>query len=107
MLSQAEMVRNIASETGLSAGVVRHVLTVWEEEILSEIASAQKVKLGQLAQLEVKIKPARKKRMGRNPRTGEEVQIAAKPASVVLKARVLKKSKDAVPSIQKARKAGL
>jgi nucleoid DNA-binding protein len=101
------MAKFVAEEVGLPAGTVRNVFNAWEEIVLEQIGEGNKVKLGLLAQLEVKIKPARKKRMGRNPRTGEAVQIAAKPASVVLKARVLKKSKDALPTIQKARKAGL
>ena len=35
-------------------------------------------------------KPARKARPGRNPATGEAIMIPAKPASTVIKARVLK-----------------
>jgi nucleoid DNA-binding protein len=35
-------------------------------------------------------KPATKERMGRNPRTGEEMKIPAKPKSTVVRARVLK-----------------
>ena len=107
MLSQTEMIGEIADRTGFARGEVKHVLATWEEVVLDEIKEGEKVKLGQLAQLVVKIKPATKKRMGRNPRTGEDVVIKAKPASVVLKARVLKKAKDSLPSIQKAKKAGL
>ena len=40
----------------------------------------------------------------RNPATGEEITISAKPASVALKARPLAKAKAALPSVQKARK---
>ena len=36
-----------------------------------------------------KKKPATKKRMGRNPATGEEIVIPARPASWTLRARVL------------------
>jgi nucleoid DNA-binding protein len=39
-------------------------------------------------------KPARKSRMGRNPATGEEIKIAAKPASTVIKVTALKALKD-------------
>ena len=35
-----------------------------------------------MVQLTVRVKPAQKKRKGRNPATGEEITIAAKPASV-------------------------
>jgi hypothetical protein len=54
--------------------------------------------------LTVRVKPAQKKRKGRNPATGEEIMIAAKPASVDLRARPLAKAKAALPSVQKARR---
>jgi hypothetical protein len=55
-------------------------------------------------QLTVRVKPAQKKRSGRNPATGEEITIAAKPASVDVRARVLARAKGALPSVQKARR---
>ena len=39
-------------------------------------------------------KPARKSRMGRNPATGEQIKIAAKPAHTVIKITALKALKD-------------
>jgi hypothetical protein len=45
-----------------------------------------------------------KKRAGRNPATGEEITIAAKPASVDVRARPLAKAKAALPSGAKARR---
>ncbi len=41
-------------------------------------------------------KPATKARMGRNPATGEEIKIAAKPAQTVVKVAALKALKDTV-----------
>ena len=55
-------------------------------------------------QLTVRLKPARKAREGRNPGTGEQITIAAKPASVDLRARPLARAKGALPSVQKARR---
>ena len=72
--------------------------------MLAELGNAQKVRLGGLVQLTVRIKPAQKKRKGRNPATGEEIEIAAKPASVDLRARPLARAKAAPPSVQKARR---
>ena len=57
-----------------------------------------------LVQLTVKVKPASKARPGRNPATGEAITIKAKPATVDIKARPLRKAKDALPSVQKARR---
>lgn len=41
-------------------------------------------------------KPARKARMGRNPATGEEIKIAAKPAHTVVKVMALKALKETI-----------
>jgi DNA-binding protein HU-beta len=77
---------------------------VLEEIVLEELGSAQKVRIGGLAQLTVRVKRAQKARKGRNPATGEEITIAAKPASVDLRARPLAKANVALPSVQKARR---
>lgn len=42
------------------------------------------------------MKPATKKRLGRNPATGEQIMIAAKPARTVVKVSALKALKEAV-----------
>ena len=39
--------------------------------------------------------PAKKKRLGKDPFTGQERMFAAKPASTKIKARAMKKLKDA------------
>lgn len=49
-------------------------------EVLEELGNAQKVRIGGLVQLTVRVKPAQKARKGRNPATGDEITIAAKPA---------------------------
>ena len=52
----------------------------------------------------MRLKPATKARQGRNPATGEEITISAKPASVDVRARALAKAKAALPSLAKAKK---
>jgi nucleoid DNA-binding protein len=52
----------------------------------------------------VRVKDATKSRKGRNPATGEEITIAAKPAAVTVKARPLAKAKAALPSVAAARR---
>lgn len=103
-LTQTQLIAKLAEETELSKAEVKTVLTALEETILSEISEAEKVKIGSLVQLQVKLKPATKEREGRNPATGETITIAAKPASVQLKARPLAKAKNALPTVQKAKK---
>jgi hypothetical protein len=70
----------------------------------AQLSNAERVRVGGLVQLTVRVKPAQKKRKGRNPATGEEITIAAKPASVDLRARPLAAAKVGLPSVQKARR---
>src|SRR4051794_24192641 len=103
-LTQTQLVAAVAEKADLSKAEAKRVLTALDEVVLEEIGNAQKVRIGGLVQLTVRLKPATKKRQGRNPATGEEITIAAKPASVDVRARPLAKVKDALPSVQKARR---
>ena len=103
-LTQNQLVSAIADRAELSRTDAKRALTALEDIILAEIGNAEKVRIGGLVQLTVRVKPATKKRQGRNPATGEEITIAAKPASVDIRARPLAKAKGALPSVQKARR---
>ena len=103
-LTQTQLADAVAERAGLSRTQAKAVLTALEEVVLDEIGNAEKVKIGNLVQLTVRLKPATKARQGRNPATGEEITIAAKPASVDVRARALAKTKAALPSVQKAKK---
>jgi DNA-binding protein HU-beta len=94
----------VADRAEITRNEAKRLLGVLEEIVLEEIGNAQKVRIGGLVQLTVRVKPAQKARKGRNPATGEEITIAAKPASVDLRARPLAKAKAALPSVQKARR---
>jgi nucleoid DNA-binding protein len=103
-LTQTQMINAVADRAELSKAEARRALGALDELVLEELANAQKVRIGGLVQLTVRVKPATKKRKGRNPATGEEIDIAAKPASVDVRARPLAKAKTALPSVQKARR---
>jgi DNA-binding protein HU-beta len=103
-LSQTQLAAAVADQAGMSRSDAKRALTALEEVVVEQLGSAEKVRLGGLVQLTVRVKPAQKKRTGRNPATGEEITIAAKPASVDLRARPLAKAKAALPSVQKARR---
>jgi DNA-binding protein HU-beta len=98
------MVAAVADRADISKTDAKRALDALDEVILEELGNAQKVRIGGLVQLTVRVKPATKKRAGRNPATGEEITIAAKPASVDVRARPLAKAKAALPSVQKARR---
>lgn len=101
-LTQTQLVATLAERSELSKAEVKKVLDALEETVLDEIGNAEKVKIGGLVQLTVRLRPATNERPGRNPATGEEITIAAKPASVALAARPLAKAKKALPSLEKA-----
>jgi DNA-binding protein HU-beta len=103
-LTQTQLAGAVADRAEITRAEAKRVLDALEDVVLDEIANAEKVKIGGLVQLTVRVKPASKARKGRNPATGEEITIAAKPASVDLRARALTKAKGALPSVQKARR---
>jgi len=103
-LTQSQLVTAVADRAELSKNDAKRALSALEEIVLEELGNAQKVRIGGLVQLTVRVKPATKKRKGRNPATGEEIEIAAKPASVDVRARPLARAKSALPSVQKARR---
>ena len=103
-LTQTQLASAVADRAELSNTDAKRALATLEEIVLEQLANAEKVRIGGLVQLTVRVKPAQKQRQGRNPATGEEITIAAKPASVDLRARPLAKAKTALPSVQKARR---
>ena len=103
-LTQTQLVSAVADRAEMSKSDAKRALAALDEIVLAELGDAQKVRIGGLVQLTVRVKPAHKARKGRNPATGEAITIAAKPASVDLRARPLAKAKGALPSVQKARR---
>ena len=103
-LTQTQLLNAVAERSEMSKADAKRAIGALEDVILEEIGNAQKVRIGGLVQLTVRVKPATKARKGRNPATGEEITISAKPASVDIRARPLAKAKEALPSVQKARR---
>jgi DNA-binding protein HU-beta len=104
-LTQTQLASEVADRSGLTKSDAKAALTALEEIVLEQLADAEKVRIGGVVQLVVRVKEATKPRQGRNPATGEEITISAKPAAVALKARPLAKAKAALPSVQKAKRA--
>jgi DNA-binding protein HU-beta len=103
-LTQTQLASALAERVEMSKADAKYILDALEEIVLEQLAQAEKVRIGKLVQLTVRLKPAIKARKGRNPATGEEITIAAKQASVDVRARPLAGAKEALPSIQKARR---
>src|SRR5207249_11506150 len=92
-LTQSQLVTEVAERAGLSKADTKGVFEALEEVVLEQLGEAEKVKIGGIVQLTVRVKDATGPRKGRNPATGEEITISAKPASVTVKARPLAKAK--------------
>jgi len=103
-LTQTQLASAVAERAELTRSDAKRALEALEAVVLQELGNAQKVRIGGIVQLTVRVKPAQKARKGRNPATGEEIKIAAKPASVDVRARPLARAKAALPSVQKARR---
>jgi nucleoid DNA-binding protein len=103
-LTQSQLVNEVADRADLSRRDAKAALEALENIVLEQLSDAEKVRIGGVVQLVVRVKEATKARKGRNPATGEEITIAPKPASVTVRARPLAKAKAALPSVQKARK---
>jgi len=103
-LTQTQLASAVADRAQLSQADAKRALAALDDVVLDELGNAEKVRIGGLVQLTVRMKPAQEARKGRNPATGAEITIAARPASVDLRARPLARAKGALPSVQKARR---
>ena len=74
-LTQTQFADEVAERAGLTRAEAKRALVALEEVILEEIGNAEKVKIAGVVQLTVRVKPATKARLGRNPATGEEITI--------------------------------
>lgn len=96
-LSKTALTALVAEKSGVDAKSVKAVLASLEEVILGSVnkKGAGGFTLPGLLKIEAQKIPAKPKRKGINPFTKEEQVFAAKPASIRIKARALKKLKDA------------
>ncbi len=96
-LSKSGLVAHIAEVTSLAAKDVRAVMAALEGAVHGSISKkgAGSFTLPGLLKISSVSVPAKPKRKGINPFTKEEQWFAAKPASVKVKVRPLKKLKDA------------
>jgi nucleoid DNA-binding protein len=95
-MTKSQIVGSIAESTGLSKKQVGDVMGELETLIERSIKkrSVGEFTLPGLMKITTVKKPARKARKGINPFTGEETMFKAKPASVAVKVRPLKKMKE-------------
>jgi len=100
-LSTAKVVSSVVEKASkkkvdLSKKQVMQTLELLLETVAEEVRRGNKVSLKNFGVFRRHTKPARPKRKGRNPATGEEITIPAKKAENVIKFRPAKVWKEAV-----------
>lgn len=95
-MTKTQMLSAIAESSGVSKKDVTAVLTELESLIERSVGkrAVGEFTLPGLLKITTVKKPARKARKGTNPFTGEATTFKAKPASIAVKVRPLKKLKD-------------
>ncbi|MBK8096348.1 MAG: HU family DNA-binding protein [Planctomycetes bacterium] len=100
VLSKSALTTHLASVSGVAKKDVKAVMSALEGAIHASInkKGAGKFVLPGVLKVMVVNVPAKPKRKGINPFTGLETVFAAKPATVKVKVRPMKKLKDAATS---------
>jgi len=95
--TKSEIINDIAAATNLEKKIVKMVFESLKNHIIRHMKTRGSGEMV-IPELGIKIrrvkKSATKRRKGRNPFTGEEIMIAAKPARTVIKAIALKVLKE-------------
>ena len=96
-LNKSQLIAHLVAQTGVEAKSVKAVLACLEDTAVGSVnkKGAGEFSLPGLLKVTVQKVPAKAKRFGKDPFTGQERWFPAKPASVKVKVRPLKKLKDA------------
>ncbi|RZJ12251.1 MAG: DNA-binding protein [Acidovorax sp.] len=95
--NKTTLVAHLAEQAGVEPKATKAVLAALEAAILGSVhkKGSGEFTLPGLMKIGLQQIPAKKKRFGKDPFTGEERWFPAKPAAVKIKTRALKKLKDA------------
>lgn len=95
--TKASLATHIAEQAGVEPRAAKAVLAALESTILGAVhkKGMGEFTLPGLFKIATQQVPAKKRRFGKDPFTGEDRWFEAKPASVRIKVRALKKLKDA------------
>ena len=95
--TKTALIAHLATQAGVEPKAAKAVPAALETAILASVhkKGSGEFTLPGLLKIGLQQVPAKKKRFGKDPFTGEERWFPAKPASVKIKTRALKKLKDA------------
>lgn len=84
-----DLAKQVAERTGLDVGQAKQAVQATIDEITAQLAAGNEVKFTGFGKFSTAARPARE---GRNPQTGETIQIAAKTAAKFSPGAELKKA---------------
>ena len=93
------MIAYLSEKHNMSQKEIKSLLEDYEALLETGVLMGERVPLGKLGKLYADIRPAQKARIGRNPATGEEMTIGAKPAQYVPKVSFSSSYKERVGKI--------
>ena len=82
-LTGVSLVGYLAEKNGLARKDAKQVMEDIFELVATGVMRGERVAIGKMGKLFIKVRPARVARMGRNPLNGQEIRIPAKPATKV------------------------
>lgn len=88
-MNKTQLTAQLAEKTGLSKKDAEKALNAFVEIVNDSLVTGEKVQVVGFGSFEVKVRPAR---TARNPRTGEEIEIAASKAPVFKAGKALKEN---------------
>ncbi|ART54271.1 DNA-binding protein [Acidovorax carolinensis] len=97
VFNKTTLIAHLVEQSGVEPKAAKAVFAALETAILGSVhkKGSGEFTLPGLMKIGLQQVPAKKKRFGKDPFTGEERWFPAKPASVKIKTRALKKLKDA------------
>ena len=97
VFNKTTLMAHLVEQSGVEPKATKAMLAALESAILGSVhkKGSGEFTLPGLMKIGLQQVPAKKKRFGKDPFTGEERWFPAKPASVKIKTRALKKLKDA------------
>jgi DNA-binding protein HU-beta len=110
-LNRSQLLKDVAERTGIARKEVEQVYEHTLRSIQDAVRQGKKVSLAGFGKFSQRVRAARKAGMGKNPFTGETIQVAARPALKLPKFAPAKQFKDVVsgaaklPAMPAAKKA--
>jgi nucleoid DNA-binding protein len=82
-LTGTSMVGYLAEKNGLARKDAKQVMEDLFDLVAAGVMRGERVAIGKIGKMFIRVRPARAARTGRNPLTGQEITIPAKPATKV------------------------